>query len=164
MNSFLFIFKKTLKLSLSNLILGLLNIATVTVLFIILSSSDASLIKGLNIIIPLSTLILISSAIVLCINIEFSSKIRDICILRAIGFQKYHIFFYLIINSILVLMPGLIIGIISGNIILFILFNISMKNTIILNTLFLGIISVSIGCISPLIKISKLKIPEVINR
>jgi len=97
-------------------------------------------------------------------NSEYVRKIRDICILRAIGFQKYFIWFFFFIKSMAIGVLGSIIGIMIGNVTLFVFFNKSIKLLPVLDVLMLGVVSALIGCLFPLFKLSKLRIPEMLNR
>ena len=164
MSAISFIFRRAIKIFSINLILGILNVATLVSLFIIAVEFNISAMQSLKYIFQFLTLFLITSAIILCMNSEFVRKIRDICILRAIGFQKYFIWFFFLTKSMAIGVVGSLIGILTGNAALFILFNKSPKISPILNVLVLGIISALIGCLFPLFKLSKLKIPEVLNR
>ncbi len=163
MNSFLFIYKKTFKINLFEFFLGLLNISIITTFLIIFIRLELTQVLILNIIASLLTFIMMSSTIILCLNSEFLNKIRDICILRAIGFQKYSIIIFSIINSIIIVVSGIFTGIVIGQIILFVIFKIGFENITIFNIMILGFISALIACMSPLMKISKLKIPKVLN-
>jgi len=164
MNAISFIFKRAIKVYSFNLILGILNVAAMASIFIMAVEFSTSSIQSLKYIFQIFTLVLITSAIILSINSEFMRKIRNICILCAIGFQKYFIWFFFVIKSMAIGVVGTLIGILIGNVTLFVLFNTSPKISSILNVLILGIISALIGCLFPLIKLSKLKIPEVLNR
>jgi ABC-type antimicrobial peptide transport system permease subunit len=163
MNSFLFIYKKTFKINLFEFFLGSLNISIITTFLTIFIGLESTQVLTLNIIVSLMTFIIMASTIILCLNSEFLNKIRDICILRVIGFQKYSILFFSIINSIIIVVLGIFTGIVIGQIILFAVFKIGFENITILNIITLGFISALIACISPLIKISKLKVPKVLN-
>lgn len=163
MNSLLFIYKKTFKINLFELFLGSLNISIITTFLIIFIGLELTQALTLNIIVTLLTFIMMTSTIISCLNSEFLNKIRDICILRTIGFQKYSILFFSIINSIIIAVSGIFTGIVIGLIISFVIFKIGFENMAILNIMALGFISALIACIFPLIKISKLKIPKVLN-
>ncbi len=164
MNALSFIFKRAINGHLSNLVLGMLNVAVLASLYIILGEFGMSDIRNLKYIFQFFTLLLITSAIILSINSEIVDKIRDICILRAIGLQKYFVWLVFIIKSISIGLIGSIIGILIGSFSLLFLFNIAPKLLPILNMMILGVISVLISSFFPLIKLSKLKIPEVLNR
>ena len=163
MDSFLFLYKKTFKINLFEFFLGSLNISIITTFLMILMGLKLTQALILNIIVSSLTIIIIASTIIICLNSEFLRKIRDICILRAIGFKKYSILFFSIINSIIIMVSGIFAGIVVGKIILSLIFKIGFENMRISNIVVLGFISALIACISPLIKISKLKIPKVLN-
>jgi ABC-type antimicrobial peptide transport system permease subunit len=97
-------------------------------------------------------------------NSEFAQRTRDISIFRAIGFQRLFLWTFFIIKSLIIGLIGSIIGFVIGNIALIILFNIGPRLMLIIDVLILVTISALIGCLSPLIKISKLNIPEMLNR
>lgn len=163
MDSFLFIYKKIFKINLFEFFLCSLNILIIATFLTILTGLEFTQALIIEIIVYSLTVIIMTSTIILCLNSEFMHKIRDICILRAIGFKKKSILFFSIINSIIIMASGIFAGIVIGQIILFLIFEIGFENMKISNIVALGFISALIACISPLIKISKLKIPKVLN-
>ena len=164
MNTFLFIFKQVFKIRSPNLILGLLNVGIVALLIVFTTELYALNMQILNYILMVSAVLLITSVIILCMNSEFAQRTRDISIFRAIGFQRLFLCTSFIIKSLIIGLIGSIIGFVIGNIAIIILFNIGPRLMLIIDVLILVTISALIGCLSPLIKISKLNIPEMLNR
>jgi ABC-type antimicrobial peptide transport system permease subunit len=164
MNTFLFIFRHVFKIRSPNLILGLLNVGIVALLIVITTELITLNMQLLNYILIASAVLLITSVIILCMNSEFAQRTRDISIFRAIGFQKLFLWTFFIIKSLIIGLIGSIIGFIIGNVALIILFNIMPRLMLIIDVLILVTVSALIGCLSSLIKISKLNIPEMLNR
>lgn len=164
MNAILFVFRQVFKVRSFSLILGLLNVATVALLIVITTEFNIPTIQTLNYILFISALLLISTTIILCMNSEFAHRTRDISILRAIGFQGFFIWSFFVMKSFIIGIMGSLIGFTIGNIILYILFNTNPRLLLIFDVLILAIISALIGCLSPLVRILRLNVPELLNR
>ena len=163
MNAILFVFRQVFKIRSFSLILGLLNVAIVALLIVITTEFNTP-IQTINYIIFISALLLMSTTIILCMNSEFAHRTRDISILRVIGFQGFFIWSFFVMKSFIIGIMGSLIGFTIGNIILYVLFNTNPRLLLIFDVLILAIISALIGCLSPLVRILRLNVPELLNR